>query len=180
VDTSSGQPVGAIWQIAFTVPDLMSAIPVFADRLHAGPWMLMEHFRPPTQQYRGKPTDQDVSLAVAFTGSLMVELIEQHDLGPSVYRETVDRQGHGFHHFAVTTTDFDTAEATYRATGYEAAYTARTGPAFGSARVAYFDSTADLPGMIELVELTPAVDAFFGSIKALSEGWDGTDLIRRP
>jgi hypothetical protein len=34
--------------------------------------------------------------------------------------------------------------------------------------------------MIELVELTPAVDAFFGSIKALSVGWDGTDLIRRP
>jgi hypothetical protein len=134
VDTSSGQPVGAIWQVAFTVPDLMSAMPVFADRLHAGPWMLMEHFRPPTQQYRGKPTDQD----------------------------------------------FDSAEAAYRATGYEAAYTARTGPAFGSARVAYFDSTADLPGMIELVELTPAVDAFFGSIKALSEGWDGTDLIRRP
>jgi len=180
VQTSFGQPVGAICQIAFTVPDLTSAIPVFADRLHAGPWMLMEHFHPPTQHYRGKPTDQDVSLAVAFTGSMMVELIEQHDPGPSVYRETVDRQGHGFHHFAVTTTEFDTAEAAYRATGYQAAYTARTGPAFGDARVTYFDSTADLPGMIELIELTPEVDAFFGSIRALSVDWDGTDLIRGP
>jgi hypothetical protein len=104
VDTSFGQPVGAICQIAFTVPDLRSAIPVYADRLHAGPWLLMEHFRPATQRYRREPTTQDVSLALAYTGSMMVELIE----------------------------------------------------------------------------LTPEVDAHFGAIKALSEHWDGTDLIHRP
>jgi len=180
VDTSFGQPVGAICQIAFTVPDLRSAIPVYADRMHAGPWLLMEHFRPAIQRYRGKPTHQDVSLAVAFTGSLMVELIEQHDRGPSVYRETVDRQGHGFHHFAIATTEFDSAEAAYLDIGYQVAYAARLGPAFSEARVSYFDSTADLPGMIELIELTPEVDAHFGSVKALSENWDGTDLIHRP
>lgn len=180
MDTSFGQPVGAICQIAFTVPDLTSAIPVYADRMHAGPWLLMEHFRPATQHYRGNPTHQDVSLAVAFSGSMMVELIEQHDAGPSVYRETVDRKGHGFHHFAVTSTEFDSAEAAYLAIGYQAAYTARTAPAFGDARVTYLDTTSDLPGMIELIELTPEVDAFFGSIKKLSDSWDGTELIHRP
>jgi len=30
-----------------------------------------------------------------------------------------------------------------------------------------------------MVELTPEVDAFFGSIKALSDDWDGTELIHR-
>ena len=180
MDTSFGQPVGAICQIAFTVPDLRAAIPVYADRLHAGPWVLMEHFRPPTQRYRGQPTTQDVSLALAYTGSMMVELIEQHDDGPSVYRETVDRVGHGFHHFAVTSAEFDSAEAAYLAVGYQPAYTAQTDPSMGSARVTYLDATTDLPGMIELIELTPEVDAHFGSIKALSEHWDGTDLIHRP
>lgn len=180
MDTSFGQPVGAICQIAFTVPDLHAAIPVYADRVHAGPWLLMEHLRPTTQCYRGEPTTQDVSLAIAFTGSMMVELIEQHDPGPSVYRETVDRKGHGFHHFAVTSTAFDTAEAAYLATGYQAAFTAGMGPAFGDARVTYLDTTTDLPGMIELIELTPEADAFFGSIKALCDAWDGTELIHRP
>lgn len=180
MDTSFGQPVGAICQIAFTVPDLRSAIPVYADRLRAGPWLLMEHFRPSTQRYRGESATQDVSLALAYTGSMMVELIEQHDAGPSVYRETLDRQGYGFHHFAVTSTEFDSAEAAYLAVGYQAAYTARTDSAMGEARVTYLDSTSDLPGMIELIELTPQVDAHFGSIKALAELWDGTDLIHRP
>ena len=180
MDTSFGQPVGAVCQIAFTVPDVRSAIPVFADRMHAGPWTVLEHLRPATQHYRGEPTDQDVSLAIAFTGSMMVELIEQHDPGPSVYRETIDRTGHGFHHFAVTSTAFDAAEAAYLAIGYQAAFTAGMGPAFGDARVTYLDTTTDLPGMIELIELTPEADAFFGSIKALCDAWDGTDLIHRP
>ena len=44
----------------------------------------------------------------------------------------------------------------------------------------------DLPDRIHratgsmMVELTPEVDAFFGSIKALSDDWDGTELIHRP
>jgi hypothetical protein len=46
--------------------------------------------------------------------------------------------------------------------------------------VTYLDTTSDLPGMIELIELTPEVDAFFGSIKKLSDSWDGTELIHRP
>ena len=44
----------------------------------------------------------------------------------------------------------------YQADGYEPVYTTRT--PVGS-RVAYFDTTDHLPGMVELLALTPAQDA---------------------
>jgi len=99
---------------------------------------------PATQHYRGEPTDQDVSLAIAFTGSMMVELIEQHDPGPSVYRK---HRPHG-PRFPITLpspAQRSTSPRPLPAIGYQAAFTAGMGSAFGDARVTYLDTTTDFP-----------------------------------
>ena len=46
------------------------------------------------------------------------------------------------------------------------------------ARVGYMDTTADLPGMIELIELGAAFEPTFNRFYKASIGWDGTDPIR--
>jgi len=38
-----------------------------------------------------QPTDMSLTLAVAFAGHMMIELIEQHDDKPSVYRDDQDQ-----------------------------------------------------------------------------------------
>ena len=50
--------------------------------------------------YRGEPTEPVVSIAFANSGDLQVELIEQEDDAPSIYREFLDAGREGFHHLA--------------------------------------------------------------------------------
>ena len=71
----------------------------YVDALNIGPWFVSGPFVPAKGFYRGEPTDMSLTLAVAFTGHMMVELIEQHDTKPSVYQETIKLKGHGFHHW---------------------------------------------------------------------------------
>ena len=52
------------------------------------------------------------------------DIIQQLDDSPSVYREAVERAGHGLHHFGVAWTDHDAALAHYRSLGFTLAYSA--------------------------------------------------------
>jgi hypothetical protein len=162
------------------VPDLGKAIPLYAELLRTGPWLVIEHLEPKSQRYRSKPTTMDVSIATAYSGSMMFELIQQNDDLPSVYQETVGRPGSGYHHVGITTTDFEVDFESYTARGYAPAFEVDMPDFLGSARVAYLDTTSDLPGMIELIELNEQVERFFGSMKQAHDSWDGEQLTFVP
>jgi len=42
---------------------------------------------------------------MSFAGHVMIELIEQHNDVPSVYRNIAEKRGYGFHHWGVATAD---------------------------------------------------------------------------
>ena len=172
-----GQPIGGIVQVSYTVTDIEAAMAGYLANLRMGPWLVRGPFTPPDALYRGKPAKLTITLAITFSGHLMVELVQQHGDSPSVYREVMERNGGpGFHHWGVASSDFDRDAEAYRARGYEMAFFDRT--PVGS-RVAYFDSTRDLPGMIELIEMTPAQELRYNRMYAESLAWDGSDPIRR-
>jgi hypothetical protein len=172
-----GQPVGGLIQFAYTVPDANAAMTAWTDRLGVGPWFVRGPFTPQSALYRGEPTSPTLTLARAFNGHAMIELVQQHDDGPSVYRDLVEGQGrgYGFHHLAVGVHDFDTAVEKHRRAGAEVAYsdTLPTG-----ARIAYLDTSDVLPGMVELVEMNGAQERVYTGIYLASVGWDGTDPAR--
>jgi hypothetical protein len=171
-----GQPLRAICQVGYVVPDLPAAIRGYAEVLRIGPWFVAENFAPQSQRYRGQPTNVDVSIATAYSGSAMIELIQQHDDGPSVYRAQIDAEEYGFHHWAITTDDFAADADAYRDRGYEPSFEVVMPTLFDSARVAYYDTTADLPGMVELIELNHHVERFLATMKKAAETWDGRAL----
>lgn len=171
-----GQPIGAIVQFAYVVEDIDHTMMDFVDRLGVGPWSLRERFQPPEGRYRGNPTSPTFSLARAFAGHTMVELIEQHDDSPSVYHEGDGPRRYGFHHWAILTKSFDEDVERYRALGYEEAFSDRLP---SGSRVVYVDSTDDLPGMIELIEHTEAQERVYTEIYEAAVDWDGRDAIRR-
>jgi hypothetical protein len=72
--------------------------------------------------------------------------------------------------------DLDAELERCAAQGYEQAYSDRLP---SGARIVYVDSTADLPGMIELVEYTEAQEDVYTNIYRASIGWDGSDPIRK-
>jgi hypothetical protein len=171
-----GQPLGSIVQYAYVVEDIERAMTDFVERLGVGPWSLRERFQPVDGRYRGVPTTATFSLARAFSGHAMIELIEQHDDAPSVFHEGDGPRRYGFHHWAVMTKRFDEDVARYRALGYEEAFSDRLP---SGARIVYVDSTRDLPGMIELVERTEAQERMYAEIYRAAVDWDGRDPIRK-
>ena len=59
---------------------------------------------------------------MSFAGHMLVELIALKDDRPSVWREGVERLGHGFHHFGVGTADYDGEIARHAEQGHALAF----------------------------------------------------------
>ncbi len=172
---SFGQPDDGIIQMAYVVEDLHSAMHEWSARLKVGPWFLLDRFAGVDPIYRGQPSSSEIALAMSFAGHMNIELIQQLNDAPSVYRETIDKRGYGFHHFGIATWAFDQEVERYSASGAELAFCLRV-PSGG--RVAYMDTTATLPGMTELIELGPGFEPTFNRFYRASIGWDGTDPVR--
>src|SRR5208282_5664144 len=110
-----GQPDDGIIQSAYVVKDIRESINHWVRDLKVGPWFLIEHFQGEDAKYRGGPSNADSALAMSFAGHMMIELIQQYNDAPSVYRETIDKRGYGFHHWGVATSNFDRDVERYRA-----------------------------------------------------------------
>jgi hypothetical protein len=170
-----GQSQTGVFQMAYVVEDIQAEMRRWADQLGAGPWHLIPAFGGVEPSFRGGPTDAEVSLAMGFAGHMCIELIQPLDDKPSVWREGVERFGWGFHHFGVGSLDFEADLVRHVEQGHEIVYEAKV-PTGG--RVAYVDSTKDLPGYVELCEVDAATDATFSRFYAASVGWDGSDPVR--
>jgi hypothetical protein len=97
------------------------------------------------QVYRGTPSMADVAIAMGFAGHMQIELIQPLDDNPSVYRETIEARGHGFHHVGIACRDVDAMLPGYLARGYTLAFRAPV-PTGGS--VAYLEGGHDAaPGL---------------------------------
>ena len=176
MELSFGQPVGSIVQYAYVVESIDRAVSDYVDQLGVGPWFVRGPFHPPAARYRGQPATAVFSLARAFSGHVMVELVEQHDDTPSVFHPDAGERRYGFHHWAVFTDHFDVDVERYGAVGYEEAY---SDVLPSGARIAYVETTPHLPGMLELVERTDAQERVYDTIYRASVGWDGSEPLRR-
>lgn len=172
---SFGQPVGGLIQLGFVVEDLAAAMAEFTERMSAGPWFVIRNFAGVNPVYRGSPALALCDIALGFSGHMQIELIQQMDEHPSVYREKPPETRFGFHHFGIAARDFDAAADSYRKAGHQEAFTAAV-PSGG--RVVYFDPGGAMPGMIELIEADDGLDQMFGAIYQASVGWDGSDPVR--
>jgi hypothetical protein len=175
---SFGPREHSIIQVAYTVGDIEKAMRQYGELLHIGPWFLIGPFVPAKGVYRGTKTTMKISIAVAFAGQVMIELIEQHDGQPSVYHETLEaRRGHGFHHWAIGARDFEATVAAYEARGYTVVFSDLSPR---GVRIVYLETSADLPGMLEIIEMTADVEAQYRAMYEAARQWDGkTHIVAR-
>jgi hypothetical protein len=170
-----GQPDDGVIQMCYVVPDIRAAMSVWVNKLKVGPWFLLDHFTGGNPKYRGRDSTADVAIAMSFAGHMNIELIQPNNDAPSVYREWIERRGYGFHHWGRATTNFDQDVERYQSAGHDLAFIASV-PSGG--RVAYMDTTQDLPGYVELIELGAGFEAVFSRFYRASIGWDGADSVR--
>lgn len=173
-----GQRIGGVVQTAFVVADIHAAITHFQRDCGAGPFFLLDHFLGEGQVYRGQPSQADVAIAMGFAGHMQIELIQPLDDHPSVYRETIEARGYGFHHFGIAFTDVDAALPDYLDRGHTLAFRAPV-PTGGS--VAYLESAdAAAPGFLELIPATEGMNTLFTAQWLAAQDWDGQTAPVRP
>ena len=167
---------GAVRQNGYVVRDIEAAMDHWTRVLGVGPFFYFGSVPVEQPMYRGKPTAMDVSIALANSGPLQIELIQQRNDAPSLYRDFLDAGHEGLQHVAYWTTAMDADLARLAAAGYEVAQSGAIG---ADGRSVYY-ATEQHPGtVVELSEISGRKGRFFEHIAETARTWDGTDPIRR-
>jgi hypothetical protein len=166
---------GEIRQLGFVVKDIEAAMRHWADVLQVGPWFLAERIPVQKFHYRDQPGAVEVSVALANSGALQVELIQQRNDAPSVYRDFIAAGRTGLQHVAYWTENFDADMARAKAHGLKVIMGGEVGE---RGRYVYFDTELHPGSMVELSEIAGPKGRMFRMIREASETWDGRDPVR--
>ncbi|MCB1663028.1 MAG: VOC family protein [Pseudomonadales bacterium] len=169
------QPERTVMQMAYVVENMEQALERWLQKIKVGPFFVLKSLAAENMRYRGEPTNLDIDVALGFSGNLCIELIQQNCDSPSVYRELLQRQGPGFHHWGLYSETFDEDVLRYQQQNHELAF---SGKVSVGARFAYMDTVKDLGGMLELIEVTPVVSDLFHNMESAHWDWDGRDPVR--
>jgi hypothetical protein len=171
------QFLGPVRQNGYVVRDIRAAMDHWINVLGVGPWFYVDRVKTDYFRYRGEDSDLQMSVALANSGDLQIELIQQRNDAPSLYLDFLEAGHEGLQHLAFWTTDFQGLYDGLIAKGHAAGHEGAIGGELG--RFAYFDAPASHPGaMLEISDISGSKGKFFEHIKRAAAGWDGSDPIR--
>ena len=169
---------GGVCQIGYVVRDIEKAMRHWSDVLGVGPWFYKKEVGTTEFRYYGQASAlPDLSIALANSGGVQIELIQQRNDAPSLYLDSLKNFGEGMQHIAYWTHDrFDEFAERLRASGYVEGHGGRMGT---RGRFAYYVH-AELPGnIVEISEMAGGKGEYFAAIAEAAKDWDGADPIRR-
>lgn len=167
-----------IRQIAYVVPDIIKAMDLWT-RMGVGPWFVKENICPTEFVYYGKQSKlPNLSIALANSGNLQIELIQQNNQAPTLYLDSIklNNDGEVAQHIAFWTKKrFSEWCGRLERSGFTQGHAGRIG---SRGRFAYYIHP-DLPSaMIEISESTGGKAEYFENVREASLNWDGTNPIR--
>jgi hypothetical protein len=167
---------GPVRQNGYVVRDLSAAMDHWINVMGVGPWFYIERVKTDYFRHRGRDSAVEMSIALANSGDLQIELIEQKNDAPSMYKEFLDAGHEGLQHVAFWTTDYQAMydDALHR--GYKVGHEGQIGGEKG--RFCYFDSTGHPGSIIEISDISGNKGRFFDHIRKAALDWNGTDPIR--
>ena len=150
-----------IFQIAYIVPEIHTAVRFFKEKLGVPTFMVKEDIEGQEQTYLGNPGNFRHSIAFGYAGDMQIELIQSLS-GASTYADFLSQhpQG-GVHHLGILVEDYDTAFADMTARGFKMVQSGRN----GETRFAYFDVDHSVGTLFEIVFLAPKIRAAFERLK---------------
>ena len=104
-----------------------------------------------------------MSVAFANSGDLQIELIQQRNDAPSLYKDFLDAGREGLQHVAYWTRDYQTLYERALSLGYTVGHEGRIGGEQG--RFAYFDTEGHPGTVIELSDVSGGKGKFFEHIR---------------
>jgi hypothetical protein len=169
---------GPIRQNGYVVKDLHAAMDHWINVLGVGPFYYVDGILPITDfRYRGRPGVLEMTVALANSGDLQIELIQPLGSHPSLYHDFLASGQEGLQHVSVWTTDFETELARLTALGYRVV---QEGRAPVENRFVYFDTEqSHRSTVMEMYDVSGIASEMFRMVREAAIGWDGTDPKRR-
>ena len=145
-------------------------------RRGVGPWFYVDRVQTDYFLYRGVESELEVSVGVANSGELQLELIQPRNDASSAFTEFLDAGHEGAQHVAYWTEDFQQLYDNALSLGYTVTQEGSIGGEHG--RFAYLDTEHDHGTAIEISDISGPTGPFV-DIRDAAANWDGTDPIRR-
>ena len=166
---------GAVRQNGYVVRDISAAMDAWIEH-GVGPWFYFEKVEADYFRHRGTDSPVQMSVALANSGDLQIELIQQRNDAPSMYKEFLDSGREGLQHMSYWTNDYQALYDKALALGYRVGHEGQIGGAQG--RFAYFDTEAHPGTVIEISDISGTKGPFFERVRQAALDWDGTRPIR--
>jgi len=167
--------LGDVMQLAYVTTDLAAAARYWTQTMGVGPFFKLEHAQRSLDslRYRGKPCEADFTMMIAYWGDIQVELIQQHNDAPSIFRGRHGR-AKGLHHVCIMVDDLAAAVADCTRAGALLIQEGRSG---GSAFV-YMDTFGGPGSVLEILSPAPEVRQYQTYMRECAKTWDGRQPIR--
>jgi hypothetical protein len=167
---------GPLRQMGVVVRDIEAAMQHWVNVCGVGPWFYTDKLPVTAFTYRGtRHDDVHLSIALANSGDMQIELIQQRCDTPTMYRDFL-RAGHeGLQHWSSWPDNYDEIYDRALATGYERGQEGDS----PRGRFVYFWNEGHPGTVIEMADLTPARKRIFDGVRAAAQNWDGKDPVRR-
>jgi hypothetical protein len=168
---------GKIAQNGYVVRDVRAAMEHWSTVMGVGPWFYIDRVEIDYFRHRGRDSNLEMSVAVANSGDIQIELVQQRNDASSMYKEFLDAGREGLHHVAYWTRDYQALYDRVLSLGYEVGHEGQIGGEQG--RFVYLDTEFHPGTVIELSDISGPKGSFFEYVRRASIDWGGDDPIRR-
>jgi hypothetical protein len=160
--------------MGYVVHDIEAAMDHWAKSLGVGPWFYNPHYEFDSFIYRGSRYDElDISVAMANSGEMQIELIQQRCETPSMYLDFLACGCEGLQHLAFWPTDYQSAYDNALDAGYAVGQEGQ----LPRGTFVYFESAGHPGTVFEFNEITPMRQAIIDKIRIAAVDWDGVDHV---
>ena len=167
---------GKVCQNGYVVRDISSAMKFWTEVLRVRPFFSIPSVKVDWFRYRGAESAVEMSIALANSGDLQIELIQQRNDPPSMYLDFLREHGEGLQHMSYWSTDYQALYDRALAAGFKVGHEGQIGGPNG--RFAYFETPGHPGTVIEISDISGAKGRFFERVKVAAADWDGADPVR--
>ena len=91
---------GKVCQNGYVVRDIEQAMKFWTEVMRVGPFFYIPKVKTDWFRYRGIDSAVEMSIALANSGDLQIELIQQRNDAPSMYLDHLEAHGEGMQHMS--------------------------------------------------------------------------------
>lgn len=168
--------LGPVRQVGYVVKDIQQAMQEWI-KIGVGPWFFAAKVPLENFEYMGKPSNVEFAAALANSGDMQIELIQQLNDAPSLYRDFIQSGAEGIQHIShwLDTEGFEKKSKELLDLGFTVGHSGSIGI---NGRFAYFINKK-LPGtVLEVSEMSGFKGEYFKAIADVCTNWDGSNPIR--